>query len=334
MIHLATLVLYELKNIRPIMPDPRSRATILGFLLLATSADAARCVYISSYHKGYAWSDGVERGLLRTLGDKCEISIFNMDTKRHRDEDSIKRAALEAKRLIDTLQPDVVIASDDNASKYLIVPYYKDADIPFVFCGVNWTVEQYGYPFSNVTGMIEVAAIEQMFDKAAAITGKIRHAYYIGADTLTEKKNLMRFEAGGNASNIKISSRLVSTRASWIKAYREAQLSDLVIIGSNAGIPDWDRDDVLTAITPITTTLSATNHGWMMPYTMFGMTKIPEEQGEWAGKVAIEILNGTRASAIPIIPNRNFDIIVNNKLLEIAQIKLPEFLKLKAQPYY
>ena len=316
------------------MQYPGSCATILGFLLIATTANAAKCVYVSSYHKGYAWSDGVERGLLRTLKDNCEVTVFNMDTKRLKDQKSIEKAALAAKQLIDDTLPDVVIASDDNASKYLIVPYYKDAEIPFVFCGVNWTVEQYGYPFSNVTGMIEVAAIEQMFDKAAAITGKISHAYYIGADTLTERKNLMRFEAGGKTNDIEITARLVSTMTEWIEAYEQAQEADLVIIGSHAGIEQWDEESVMSAITPITKTLSATNHGWMMPYTMFGMTKIPEEQGEWAGKIAIEIMNGTKPSAIPIIPNRNFDIIVNNALLDIAQIKLPEFIKLKAQSYH
>ena len=315
------------------MRYPRSCATILGFLLTATTANAAKCVYISSYHKGYAWSDGVERGLLRTLKDNCEVTVFNMDTKRQKDQKSIEQAALAAKQLIDGTQPDVVIASDDNASKYLIVPFYKDAEIPFVFCGVNWTVEQYGYPFSNVTGMIEVAAIEQMFDKAAAISGKITQAYYIGAETLTEKKNLMRFETGARTKNIEITGRLVATVSEWLEAYGHAQKTDLVIMGSNAGIEDWNEEVVKRAITPITKTLSATNHGWMMPYTMFGMTKIPEEQGEWAGKVAIEILNGTKPSAIPIIPNRNFDIIVNNALLDIAQIKLPEFIKLKAQSY-
>jgi len=316
------------------MPGLRSCSLTIVFLITATTVDAAKCVYISSYHKGYAWSDGVERGLLKTLDGKCEITSFEMDSKRKKDEASIQQAALEAKLLIDAKQPDVVIASDDNASKYLIAPYYKDADIPFVFCGVNWTVEQYGFPFSNVTGMIEVAAIEPMLDKAAAITGKIKHAYYIGAETLTEEKNLKRFVAAGKRKNIKISSRLVRTQSEWVKAYKQAQQADLIIMGSNAGIKYWDKYEAQDAISPVSRTLSATNHGWMMPYTMFGMTKVPEEQGEWAGKVAIEIMNGTKPSDIPIIPNRNFDIIVNNTLLDIAQIKLPEFIKLKAQPFY
>ena len=64
--------------------------------------------------------------------------IFRMDTKRNTDEEFKKTAALKAKAEIEASKPDVVIAADDNASKYLIQPYFKDASLPFVFCGVNW----------------------------------------------------------------------------------------------------------------------------------------------------------------------------------------------------
>ncbi|MCP4577871.1 MAG: hypothetical protein GY846_16480 [Deltaproteobacteria bacterium] len=57
---------------------------------------------------------------------------------------------------------DVVIAADDNASKYLIKPFYKDAGLPFVFCGVNWDASNYGFPYRNVTGMIEVAGAKEL----------------------------------------------------------------------------------------------------------------------------------------------------------------------------
>ncbi len=35
-------------------------------------------------------------------------------------------------------------------------------------------------------------------------------------------------------------------------------------------------------------------YDFMMPYAMLGMTKIPEEQGIWAGKAALEIVKGSR----------------------------------------
>ncbi|MCP4430760.1 MAG: hypothetical protein GY806_07265, partial [Gammaproteobacteria bacterium] len=32
------------------------------FVPLTASPGAKKCLYVSSYHRGYAWSDGVEQG--------------------------------------------------------------------------------------------------------------------------------------------------------------------------------------------------------------------------------------------------------------------------------
>jgi len=116
-------------------------------------AEGYKCLYISSYHKGYAWSDGVEDGLKKTLGDKCEFMQFDMDTKRKKEASDVVSSTKRALDLINSWHPDVVITSDDNAAKHIIAPHFKNSDIPFVFSGVNWTVEEYGFPFANVTGI-------------------------------------------------------------------------------------------------------------------------------------------------------------------------------------
>ncbi len=315
------------------MRQLKACAVFLCLLPGSHLANAAQCFFVSSYHSGYAWSDGVERGLHEALDGQCEITTIHMDTKRHKDEAHIKQAALQAKDLIDNLQPDVVIASDDNAAKYLIVPYYKNADIPFVFCGINWTVEQYGFPFRNVTGMIEVAAVQPLLNNATAMIGKIRTAWYIGANTLTEQKNFKRFAEAAAELNIRLQHRLVDLQDEWIQAYQQAQQADLIIIGSNAGITDWSHSRALQAVQQNSQALSVSNHDWMMPYTMFGMTKVPEEHGNWAGLIALEIINGASPADIPIIPSRKFNIIVNRSLMSIADIKMPEFIRLKANVY-
>ena len=79
-----------------------------------------------------------------------------MDTKRNKSDEYKIAVGREARDLILSWQPDVVITADDNAAKYLIQPYFKDSATPFVFCGVNWTAEEYGFPYSNVTGIVEV----------------------------------------------------------------------------------------------------------------------------------------------------------------------------------
>ena len=44
---------------------------------------------------------------------------------------------------------------------------------------------------------------------------------------------------------------------------------------------------VIAAISGVGKRISVTNHGWMMPYAMLGMTKIPEEQGVWSAQAAL-----------------------------------------------
>ncbi len=61
-----------------------------------------------------------------------------MDTKRNTSEKFKKNAAIRAKTAIENFKPDLIIATDDNASKYLITPYFVDSKTPVVFARLNW----------------------------------------------------------------------------------------------------------------------------------------------------------------------------------------------------
>lgn len=298
-----------------------------------SGADAAgkRCLFVSSYHRGYAWSDGVEHGLRAVLEGKCELRQFDMDTKRRQSPEAKAQSALEAKAIIESWKPDIVITADDNAAKYLIKPYYKDHALPFVFCGVNWTAKEYGFPYTNVTGMIEVAPIVPMLEHAIDIVPNLRRAFYIGAATLTERKNLDRFEEASRQLGFELDSALVDTNEKWLEAYARAQDTDLVIVGSNAGINDWDAERTQARVLKMTRKLSVTNHEWMMPFTIAGVTKMPEEHGEWAGKAALAILGGLSPSAIPIVPNNRRDFWINPRIVEAADLTLPDSIMRKAK---
>ncbi len=290
-----------------------------------------KCLYVSSYHKGYDWSDGVERGLRGGLEGVCELKQFDMDTKRRKRVEEIRQAADQARDLIETWHPDVVITADDNAVKYIVQPYYKDHAIPFVFCGINWTVEGYGLPYKNATGMVEVAPVGVMFNQAKGILNGAQRAMYLGAETLTERKNLSRFEKAASIEGVALEHRLVSSMAEWLEAYRQAQSYDFVIMGSHSGINDWEEQQVAREVQATTRRLSLTNHEWMMPYTILGFTKVPEEQGEWAAQVVKAVLAGTPPSDIPVVSNRKWEIWINDAILEQSGIRLPDPLIRKAK---
>ena len=299
---------------------------IVVSLGLCQIAYAKNCLYVSSYHAGNKWNDGIERGLDKVLAGKCTVDKFYMDTKRNKGKAFARKMALAAKKHIEVTKPDIVIACDDNASKYLIKPYYKDATLPFVFCGINWTTKEYGYPYRNVTGMVEISPIQPLQKVVRNIVSKVKNGVFISADVLSQRKDYERYKKDYANNSISIRGVFVKNLLEWKKAYKRAQQADFVIIGNNAGIGDWDETNAVQYVKQHAKVFSVTNHQWMMPYSMFAMTKIPEEQGEWAAQLALSILAGEKPVNLPVISNRRWNIYVNPALLEKASITLPPHL--------
>jgi ABC-type uncharacterized transport system substrate-binding protein len=317
----------------------RAHWTVLGVVAASLTASALgagdasaatkKCLFVSSFHRGYEHSDAIERGLRSVLKGKCEVRQFDMDTKRRPNE--AQQQALAAKAIIESWQPDIVITADDEAAKYLIQPYYKDHKLPFVFCGLNWTAKEYGFPYTNATGMIEVAPIVPMLERAKEIVPTLRRAFYFGSDSLSEEKNLKRFQDAARQLGFTLDFTLVLTTEAWVEAYARAQEYDLVIVGNSEGIKDWDPKTARDAVLRSTRRLSITQHDWMMPWTLLGVTKVSEEQGEWAAKTALKILGGMSPAQIPIIPNNRRDIWINKDILAASHVRLPDGLLRKGK---
>jgi hypothetical protein len=147
-----------------------------------------KILFVNSYHEGYEWSDGVEAGFQEALADTgIELKFVRLDTKNNPEEAFGKNAGLAAKAEIEAYEPDVVIAVDDNAQKYLVVPYLKDTELPVIFAGVNWDATAYGYPARNVTGMIEVELPAQLVEHLKNYAEGERLGY-LTVDSETERK--------------------------------------------------------------------------------------------------------------------------------------------------
>ena len=301
-----------------------------SFLPVAGDAGVPKCLYVSSYHQGYEWNDGIERGVDSVLNGQCEIDRFYLDTKRNTSAAFAKEMALQAKQHIEHSQPDVVIAADDNASRYLIKPYFRDTELPVVFCGVNWTVDEYGYPYSNATGMIEVVSIRPLLKVVQSVAKQPLNGVYLSSDVFTEHKDFERYRSKYAQQQVSLKGVFVKSLADWKKEYLRAQSASFIVLGNNAGINDWDEKEAASHALQHAHSFTVTNYDWMMPYAMFAMTKIPEEHGEWAGELALAILDGQEPGDIPIVVNRRWNIFVNMALLEKANIQLGSHLLNKA----
>jgi len=297
----------------------------------AFAADGKRCLYINSYHAGYAWSDDIEASIKAELAGHCQLTVFRMDTKRNTSAAFGQQKARQAKQLIESLQPDVVIASDDNASKYLIAPYYKNAALPIVFCGINWTAKAYAYPYNNATGMIEVSAIKALLQKARKISGPINSVGFIGAKGVhTDEKEFTWMAKAYARDHVKVVAYYAANIAEWEQAYSAAQANDMIVLNNIAGIKNWDRKRAIAYATKHAHKLTVSTYDFMAQYSMLSMTKIAAEQGQWAADVAIRILQGKTPAAIPVVANRRFNMFVNPSLLQHTDLQLPDAILFKA----
>lgn len=295
------------------------------------SANAGkRVLYVDSYHEGYEWSDGVTEGIRSVLDDAgVTLRIFRMDTKRHTDDAYKKNAALQAKELIGSFHPDVVIASDDNASKYLIMPYFKNASLPFVFCGVNYNADDYGFPYSNVTGMLELPP-------AVKLIYSLKHfkwivtVGYLAADTLTERKDGFYTNRDVREDFLE---RYVKTFDEWKTAFNELQDKvDVLIIGNNGGIRGWDNDEAQQFALQNTRIPTGCLLDWIAPVVFLGATRSAQEQGRYAATTALRILDGTPPSSIPIVGNVEANIIINLRIAKKLDIRVPQsFMKIASR---
>lgn len=297
-------------------------ASILVCLLCPAVHARQKVLYIDSYHSGYAWSDGITRGIQDTLqGKNVELRIFRMDTKRNTEDAFKKQAALKAKALIESYRPDIVIASDDNASAYLIKPYFKDAKLPFIFCGINWSAEKYGYPYRNVTGMIEVAPLPKLLYSLKKFTSGIVRVGYLAADVTTARKQGYYYK---KRFGVDLVERYVKDFAEWQREFVAIQNEcQILIVGNNAGINDWDDHQAERTVMSSTRIPTGCIFPWLIPYSFLGYTLVAEEQGEWAAQTALKVLSGADVGAIPMTQNTKGDLTINQRVASVLQVRIP-----------
>ncbi len=272
--------------------------------------------FLDSYHEGYEWSDRIIQGFLDGIeSEDLKLVIHRMDSKRNPSEEYLKAEALRVKHQIEILNPDVIIACDDNASQYVVEPYFRDNDIPVVFCGVNWDPSTYGYPWKNATGMVEVNLVEELLIQLAKYTNDPDPRIgYLASDTNTERKEAAQYKT---RLGIELTRELyVENLEEWKAGFLEIQDDvDILIIGTFIYADDEGRDveDFVKDNIRIPT---GTLNDFLMPYALVGYMKNPEEFGYWSARTALEILGGRDPSDIPIVENELSELILNMVLAD------------------
>lgn len=281
-----------------------------------------RILWVDSYHPGYEWSDGIGHGIGEILNARgIDWRSSHMNAKNCADAACMQAAARHALQEIHHFKPHVVIASDDIAQQYLVVPFLRGTDSPVVFCGVNWDAGVYGYPAKNVTGMIEVDLIEETVEHLQRYADGERIGY-ISGDTVSDRKIIewlnRKFFHG----------RMAEVRVTDFNMFREKflelqQTVDMLFIRNYAGIDGWDAVLAEAFLAKHTRIPTASNNDFMAPYVVFTLGKVAEEQGRFAAEAALQIIGGCPPLDIPIAENKQARLTVNLKMADSAGIVLP-----------
>lgn len=300
----------------------RPIASTIFFLLLlfvallpafASDYSDKELLYVNSYHLGYPGSDPITEGIRSVLDPAgIEWRVLYMDTKRNPSEGFARAAAQRVRAEIEAMRPDIVIASDDNASKYLIEPYYRDADLPFVFCGVNWDASVYGFPYRNVTGMVEVALVPEILSHLRRYAQGERIGFIAG-DRMSERKNLEHYQRRFGIGFEKV--YFATDFAQWKERFRRLQEEvDMVMMTSHVGIPGWDDQAAQAFVEEQVRVPVGTEHAWEMPLALVGVLKDFHEMGEWSARAALRILDGVSPTQIPITANQRGRLLFNSRI--------------------
>lgn len=300
-------------------------AVIILMLPTTSPAEVHKVLYVASYHtdKG-EWTAGIKAGIDSVLGSREEIVLktHNMDTRLTKSAEKKKAAALVAKGVIDAWDPDVVIISDDNAAKFLLEPYFKNSNIPFVFCGLNWDATVYGLPYLNTTGMVEVQLIREIVDQLS-VYAKGKRIGVLRGDTLTNRKEQAHFEAH---TGLPMTVRYVGNLTQWKTEYRKLQGEvDMLVLGSLRALDTENVSirDISRFVHDVTTIASGAYDEFMQAVALVTLSTIPEEQGKWAAEQALNILGGVSPLDIPIVQNRKAKRILNMRLAKKLRITFP-----------
>ncbi|MDX1285717.1 MAG: ABC transporter substrate binding protein [Draconibacterium sp.] len=295
-------------------------------LIFCTIPDSSKKIYyINSYHPGYGSSDDVMEGITEILADKnVALKTFFMDTKRKSSEKEMLQATQDILNEIKEFQPDILIASDDNAVKYIIQPHFNNKEIPVVFCGVNWSAKQYGLG-KNVTGMLEVIPLRECISEVLKNYPETKNFVVLSENSLSEQNNTELLDTMYRNLGLTPKYLLVKNFEQWKNYFKEAnETADLIYMPTNGAIKNWDNNEAKKLIEEALQIPAITCDDFMMPFVVFGLTKIAKEQGIWAAETALEILDGTLPSKIPFAKNSQSKAWRNKTLAEKVNFKLSD----------
>ena len=211
-----------------------------------------------------------------------------------------------------------MIAIDDNAQSYFVVPYLMDkVQTPVVFCGVNDDASKYGFPAGNVTGVLEKKHYREAVSFAKVIEPNISNVAVLYKKSPSNDVNLSQIEKEKEAYAATIVEMVeVGTLSDVRQAIvRLDSAADAVLLLNMTGITDENDKqiewhDAIRFITHQTKLVTIGASDWEIEAgALCGVIKSGDEQGSLAADQLIAIWEGSNPGDVPLVENKKGSVI-------------------------
>ncbi len=278
-------------------------------------------VYLNSYHAGYEWSDDCLKIFKQHLKSNANIHVHYMDTKLNHTPNKLKQATEQALAFIKKVQPDLIVAAEDNASKLVMAPYFKNTHIPIVFLGINLDASIYGYPYKNSTGIVEMDGILNL-TKAIRAWGAGKEVGMIFSNTHTSTRVLNFIEQRRPEH---FESRQVDNAQQWFDMMTLFNNNkDYIALDTISGIQGLDHKMALNFIKQHINILVISASSTSRTLAHVGYLTSPAEQGIWTARTVDKVLQGHAINEIPEHISSQYLMYINQTLLNEMHMTLPK----------
>ncbi|MBN1187027.1 MAG: hypothetical protein JXB49_32415 [Bacteroidales bacterium] len=294
-----------------------------------------KVVYINSYHQGYSTSDRVENIIVDYL-DSAQLNyrVFRLDFKRITLEEERRKVADSVFEVIKKIEPDFLICSDDPAVSYIAEPFSQNTEIPILFCGVNWSKESYSLNENEVRGILEVLPLMACIDTVLNYFPNSKHIGILSENSLSEKNNTIILDTLYKNCGLIPTYRLVNNFEEWkISFFELNKTCDIVYLPTNGAIKNWDNEAARIFVQDNIKKPIITCDDFMMDYSVFGMTKIVEEQGGWVVQNLDKLIHGGKITDIKNSSNSGATYYWSPVLAEKVGFHPDAYLKEKLNIY-
>ncbi|MGE0084981.1 MAG: ABC transporter substrate-binding protein [Desulfococcaceae bacterium] len=283
---------------------------------------------VFSYEESHPFTADYKEGIEPVLGNDCEIRYFFMQTKMNFDGGPEK--AKQAFALYQEFQPDGVIIADDDAQAMFVVPYLKDSvKTPVIFCGVNAEPEKYGYPASNITGILERLHIRESISLVQQLIPSAKHIGFLMKESpLAVFVTAQMDKEADTYSAISAGVRYPKTLKEALAMAEEFKTScDMLyatglegLLGED-GKPLKEKKMYKTVIRAFGKPVIGSNAYQVRLGALCSVVQRMQEQGEVAAQMLLKAMQGTPVSQIPITRNQEGKRVLNVSVLKELGIK-------------